>query len=408
MSDSTLAAEFEHLIAAALYLNSTEDLSTLCRHILEAGCQVLGSEAASLMIRDPSSGQLHWMAALGVAGPLILDETLRCGEGIAGWVAEAGQSVVSNDPQNDPRFSQRIDALSGFVTRHLLCVPMVLHGRVYGVLEFLNRPADQPFDEVDVRKALAFASMAAVTLENGRLIRVAEEVGNVREISRFKTEMVSVVAHEMRNPLTSIRGFSEMLATEDGLPFDKAREFGERIYEEAGRMDRLITDFLNLSRLESGSLPLADEPFELAAVMRRSVDKLDGLYPQHPISLEVPPDATVHGDAARTEQIVDNLLSNAVKYSPDGGVVRLEVRPEGATWRVAVSDHGLGIAPEHTSRLFHHFYRVPEKSHRKVRGSGLGLTIVKTLVEKMGGRVGCDSQAGVGSTFWFTLPRAAS
>src|SRR5581483_11759501 len=128
---------------------------------------------------------------------------------------------------------------------------------------------------------------------------------------------------------------------EDGLPADKAREFGERIYEESGRMDRLISDFVHLSRLESGSLPLHDEPFELAAVVTRSVDKLDGLYPQHPISVDVPPGAMVHGDVARTEQIIDNLLSNAVKYSPDGGAVHVAVRAEGATFRIAVQDHGL-------------------------------------------------------------------
>ncbi|MBM3462376.1 MAG: GAF domain-containing protein, partial [Armatimonadetes bacterium] len=375
--------DFEALVGAALHINAALDLESMGRAVLEEACRVLDTEAASLMLVDQGSGGLKWLAALGEAGPVIVNQDLQAGEGIAGWVAMAGETVVSNDAANDPRFCQRIDALSGFVTRSILCVPMVARGRILGVLELLNRSENRPFEAHDVRKAQAFSSLAAIALDHAQLLLVAEEAGNVREISRFKADMVSVVSHELRNPLTTIRGFAEMCAHHENVSLDDTRRFSGLIHDEAMRMERLIDDFLNLSGVESGALPVREASVPLQPALEAAVERQSGTRETHPITMSGGADAVVHADPDRIHQVLDNLLNNAVKYSPDGGAISVEAEMRGGVWRIWVRDRGLGIPRDSLPRLFHHFYRVPAPRHAHLPGTGLGLTVVKVLVERM-------------------------
>jgi signal transduction histidine kinase len=398
----TAVEDFETLVAATLRVNSTEDLEAMCRSILSGACQVLRSEAASLMLVEAPSGTLKWFSVLGEAGEMLVNQDLAPGEGVAGWVAQTGQSVVTNEAAEDPRFCGRIDALSGFVTRSLLCVPLVANGRILGVLEFINHPEGHPYGDYDVRKAQAFASLSAVALEHARLIRVAEEVGNAREIARFKNEMASVVAQEIRNPLTSIRGFAEIVVDEETDPV-RARESALRVLGEARRTERLLDDFLALSSVESAAL--GEERVALEPVVARCARRHQEGSALHEVRV-VADGGTAFGlaDAVRVEEVVDRLLSNAIRYSPEGGTVTVRLSRRGGDWRISVTDHGLGIPPECQARLFHPFYRIP--GHGALPGSGLGLTMVKTLVERMNGRVAVESDPERGTTFWFTVPAA--
>lgn len=400
---TTRSEDFEILVQATLRINSTEDLESMCRNIIVGACEVTRSEGAALMLIDERTGNLKWFSVLGGGGDLIVDYDLSPGEGFAGWVARAGQSVMSNEPASDPRFCSRIDALSGFTTQSLVCVPLLAHGKIIGVLEVINRAEGQPYSDLDVRKAQAFASLSAAALENSRLIRLAEEIGNVREISRFKNDMVSVVAQEIRNPLTSIRGFAEIIADEDVEP-DRRLEYAARVLDEAVRTERLLDGFLSLSRLESGQIPIREERVALHEVLAQCSSRHQD--PEHEVRVLAPDGEGMYvlGDRERIGQIIDHLLCNAVNYSPAGGPVTLKAIRRGSDWRVSVTDRGLGIPAECMSRLFHHFYRVPSAAHMKQPGSGLGLTVVKTLVEKMNGRLGVESDAERGTTFWFTLP----
>lgn len=432
-----VATEYEGLIRAALQLNSTLDLEALAGQILEGACEVLDSEAASLMLVEEPARHLHWFAVLGPAGAVLSHEALRPGEGIAGWVAQTGESVMTDAAATDPRFCARIDALSGFDTRALLCVPMVARGRILGVLEFLNPRDGEPFDARDMRKGQAFASLCTAALENARLFRVAEEVGNVRELARFKADMVTVVAHQMRNPLTSVRGYAEALMLDRELDRSQVELFSRRIHEEAVRLDRMVDDYLRVSRLQNAEIS-PEEEIDLDERASAAVSRFTSRSRRHRVRLEpdgsLPPRGSeaaggegrgsgcraepgpgqpesvgprrALGNGERIDQILDCLLDNAIRYSPDGGEVTVRVLAAGGEWRVTVTDRGLGIPPESIARLYHPFYRVPLPRHQCQTGSGLGLTVARTLVERLGGRLGVESRLGEGSTFWFTLPRA--
>lgn len=409
----TAADEFETLVEATLHINSSQNLETMCANILEAACRVLDTEAASLLLVDAPTGHLKWLAALGPAGPALLSQDLRPGEGIAGWVASSAETVVCNEASTDDRFCHRIDAYSGFTTRAILCAPMVARGRVLGVLELINPRSGADarrsgFEPHDVRKAQAFASLSAIALDSADLIRLAEQVGNAREISRFKTDMVSVMAEELRTPLTTIRGFSELLGDES-LQLDAARRFGTLIHEEARRLERMIEDLLGLTRLETGQVPMHEAVVALGPVLERCVTRRAAEGSGHVLRVdwsEGDAEPRVAGDPERVAEIVDRLLDNAVRFAPDGGDVVVTCERAGGTWRVSIKDRGLGIPESALPRLFHPFFRVSDPRSSKQRGTGLGLTAVKTLVERMGGTVGAMSQLGVGSTFWFTLPAA--
>ena len=400
-------AEFERLVQAALRVNSTDDLESVCRHILEGARGVLRSEAASLMLVDETKRTLEWFSVLGEAGEVLEKHDLSLDEGVAGWVARTGESLLLADPTSDPRFCGRIDALSGFVTRSLLCVPMVAQGRVLGVLELLNPPEGLPYTPDDVRKAQAFASLSAMALQNHHLIRLAEEVGNVREIGRFKNDMVALVTEEIRNPLTSIRGFSEVLVEGEADPAVLG-DYGTRIVAEVKRMERMIDGFAELARIESGHAPLREDSLTLSTIFDGAHDRWSNRSVRHDLRLVTTggEHARVVGDEQAVARIIDHLLSNAFIASPQGGPITVKAMHQRTSWRISVTDRGVGIAPDHQRRLFHPFQRITHPDTQGSSGSGLGLSLARALTERMGGQVGVDSHPERGTTFWFTLPAA--
>lgn len=397
--------ELDRLVQAALRISSTEDLESMCRHILEGAQQVLRSEAASLMLVDEANGVLKWFSALGEAGEMLANHDLSLDEGVAGWVARAGESVLLHDAQSDPRFCSRIDALSGFSTRSLLCVPMIAQGRVLGVLELLNDPADHRYDDDDMHRAQAFASLAATALQNHHLIRVAEEVGNVREISRFKNDLVTRVAEEIRNPLTSVRGFSDVIAR-DEADVATLRDFAGRIGGEVKRIESMVDGVLELARIEAGHTTVREDAVPIAPLLEAAQARWSERASHHALRLIINEgDAPcVLGDAERISQMLDLLLANAVEWSPDGGPITLRAARQSASWRVSVTDRGLGFPPGETARLFHPFHRLPHPKRDGLPGSGLGLSLIRALTLRMNGQLGADSDPERGTTFWFSLP----
>jgi signal transduction histidine kinase/CheY-like chemotaxis protein len=228
-----------------------------------------------------------------------------------------------------------------------------------------------------------------------------------RAAERLKDEFVSTVSHELRTPLTSLRGFAELLLTRPFSP-EEQREFVTVIHRETLRLTQLINDFLDLQRIESGRQVYDLARVELGPLLRETLALFQG-DDTHPLHLDVPePLPPVEADADRLRQVLTNLLSNAVKFSPHGGAVTLGARPEGAHIVVWVADQGIGIPPEALPHLFSKFFRVDNQATRRVGGTGLGLALVKEIVEAHRGRVWVDSVFGQGSTVYFTLPVAAA
>jgi PAS domain S-box-containing protein len=227
------------------------------------------------------------------------------------------------------------------------------------------------------------------------------------ELNHLKTDFLSTAAHELRTPLTSIRGFTELLLTRESSP-ERRKHYLTLINEEAEQLGQLIDDLLDVSRLEARrSLAVTFEPVNMGDLMTQAAKPFSESSPIHTIQIEglaaCPP---VKGDPFRLAEVVKNLLSNAVKYSPQGGPITVRGHVVDNFLEISVEDKGIGMTPEQLAHLFEKFYRA-DASNTAIAGTGLGLSITKLIVELHGGQIWVESQYGVGSMFYFTLPLAA-
>lgn len=251
------------------------------------------------------------------------------------------------------------------------------------------------------------------------VVVILNDITDIRNVERMKTAFVSTVSHELRTPLTSIKGFIATLLEDDEGYFDEAtrREFYEIIDQQCDRLTRLISDLLNISRIESGrSLDLHLSRVPVREVCERIIAAQQSYTDRHQLRLEADPDfPSIICDQDKFEQIMDNLLGNAIKYSPDGGEVCVRLTDEGDTIRVDVSDQGLGIPERHREKIFERFHMVDDDvDHRSVKGTGIGLYLVKALAQahkSADGKAGdvwlAHSVVGEGSTFSVRLPKVS-
>ena len=234
-------------------------------------------------------------------------------------------------------------------------------------------------------------------------VKVLRDVTRERELDRAKSALLSAVSHELRTPLAGIKGYVSSLLADD-VEWDEAtrREFLTIISQEADRLHRLVSNLLDMSRLEAGTLTIRRDVYHLGDIVARVLRSLS--QDRHPIVVDIPPDLPpVHVDAARVEVVLRNLLENALKYSPPGRPVYVRASLQGDMVAVRVEDEGPGIPPEHRERIFDRFYRVPGV---RAGGAGLGLAICKGFVEAHGGRIWVEESPQGGAAFVFTLPVA--
>jgi len=255
---------------------------------------------------------------------------------------------------------------------------------------------------------------ATVSGQDGKgigVVAILSDVTEVRNIDRMKSSFVAMASHELRTPLTAIKGFSSTLL--EGLDVDMyskedQREFLGIVVGECDRLRRLIDDLLNTSRIEAGE---SLKPNYTHVDIRTLLDKVQKVQQQattkHTVKLEVEnelPESIV-GDEDKLDQILTNLLNNAIKYAPNGGDVTIHAKREGNELVIGVKDQGLGIPKDHLGKVFEKFHRVNNEDNRKIYGTGLGLFLVKHLVEGVHmGKIWCESEVGVGSDFIFRIP----
>ena len=235
-------------------------------------------------------------------------------------------------------------------------------------------------------------------------------LANLSELERLndlKSEFVGIVSHEFRTALTGIQGFSELIRDEE-MTMEEVRELADDINRDALRLNRMITDMLDLDRIEAGKLDLNLGPVDLNAIILDCAERARTTSENHEISLDLDPDLPVlQADADRLVQVVSNLLSNAVKYSPDGGLIEIRSWAAANQVVVEVADHGEGIPPEFVGRVFERFERYSASPTSRVIGTGLGLPISRQIIELHGGRMWVESRLGIGSIFHFSLPLAS-
>lgn len=554
----TLGVEAEHGRLEVLYrvshmLGASLDLNEVLANVMDAVIELTHAERGFLMLIDKDTGRLDPRAARNFEQETLESRNMEVSWTVIRNVIESGQGVLTTDAQNDPRFSTQ-ESVILYSLRSVLCAPLRVRDRIAGVVYLDNRAQSGLFTSQDLEMLTAFASQAAIAIENARLYtqtdqalaeRVSEletlthidrelntqlnfsqvvetarhwaitgtgaadgwialledeaplsivagssdarqaalkgllgtvierclrETGSeslpaqdgnpallivalqyiqkpmgilvveqpeaftpdarqflermsgraasaiqnarlyraVQDANQAKTRFVSVVTHELRIPMTSIKGYTDLLRQEMVGPLtDMQQNFLEVIRNNVERMSVLVSDLSDISHIETGRMKLSLSSVNLSENVKQV---LQAIHPKidekkQTLTVDLPADLpAVNADPNRLAQVLTNLVSNANKYTDAEGKIDVHARLDGEFIRVDVRDTGLGISPEDQQRLFTQFFRSDDPMVREQQGWGLGLNVTQRLVELMGGVIGAYSEYRKGSLFWFTVP----
>ena len=398
--------ELEGLHRLSRLLLSSETMERIVGESIRIVAEMLDCDKMALLLNDEHGSCLVAMpSAVGLDEAQVEQLRLTLDEpSLAATVFRTKTPLVSNDAPNDAWVNRHMVQLLGIES--LLAVPLTTGPKPIGVLKAMNARKGY-FNEDDVRFAMLLGGQVGSLVESsmGRQ-RERQLVQKLREADRTKSEFVSMLAHELKGPMTTILGFSETLKQQwDKVSDEKKLSIIDIVGKETGRLSRLVNDLLDVSRMEAGTLRYELSPVSLPELLDSIMTVHTSLSAQHLVVNDLPPDLPkVLADNDRLRQVFINLLTNATRYSPEGTAIRVRARevPGDGMVEVTVSDEGIGISDQDQDRIFSKFSMLPKPGWVK-KGTGLGLFITKGIVEAHGGRIWVDSEPGKGSTFAFTL-----
>ena len=398
--------ESERMLAlhrASTLVAAETDPSEMLREILEAAAALIGRGTASVYRWDPKAAVLRH--AEGIRPERGVPIVLRAGEGISGEAFQTQKPVIVNDYAN---WEHAVPSTREAGWRAALAIPLLRAGQCLGVLTVRSTYPLARFDDDDARLLGLFGDQAIAALTTAELVEQQRRaVDQLERLNAAKSNFVSIVSHEFRTPLTGIQGFSELIRDEDLTPAEM-KEYAGDINKDAQRLNRMITEMLDLDRMESGKMTLSRQRVDVNAIVTEAAERLAPNSPRHPIQLNLDPQLPlVDVDKDKINQVILNLLSNAVKYSPGGGKITITTRVEGDHLHVFVRDSGLGIPAESLEKVFERYSRLESGATRYIQGTGLGLPIARQIIEMHGGHAWVESTVGEGSMFQFTLPLIA-
>ncbi len=578
LQEAQLAAHQLFILSeVSMAISSTLDLDTALERVMNRAVEILHAEAGSLLLMDPQGKELTFEVVLGPTGKELLGVKTQVGKGIVGTVAQTSQPLIINDVSQDARWNVKFDEATEFKTKNLLCVPMLAHDRVVGVIEVINKQDGTVFTPEDSNLLLSFAAQAAIAIENAQIftrtdLALAERVQDlqmlqmfdlqlqkslelpkvlditlthamdalgvsmglmgvirkeeaepglyllaqrgmpmemgryridpwpltrgimgrvartgtpelvndittakdylpkshrtrsllvvpvmreekvigvlnlestdpdyftqedlsfaqilvsqaaiaidnarlfdqVKDANRAKSEFMSTASHELKIPMTSIKGYSKLMQMGAAGPLnEKQQDFLTVVSNNVDRMDRLVSDLLDVSRIEAGRIRLEIENVQIADVINDVLASVRTQIEKKNLRLTVNVDDNlpeIRADYHRMVQIITNLVSNAYKYTPEGGSITVSARAHNGDINgiaVTVADTGYGISEEDQAMLFTNFFRASDQNIRNEPGTGLGLSITKRMIESHGGELTFKSQLGKGTAFTVTMP----
>jgi signal transduction histidine kinase/putative methionine-R-sulfoxide reductase with GAF domain len=392
------------LAQVLLALRSTADLVTACSVAGTSTMRLLEAAEYRLLGVDGRSGALRAIDETGLETP---------------YLAEIGGIVEHVMRFETPLFDDgsgtagRDAALWNHPPAAVLATPLMAAGSVHGML-LVAFDTPRAFSSLDRLAVLTIADALALTFEREemrrllrderqRIMRLEQRINEGEEAS---SSLMSVVAHEIRTPLTAIKAYTEAILENLANPHAPRERFLTIINDECDRLSRLVSDVLDLSRVEAGQRPLRLAKLQLPALVRETLEGLQPVASTRKITFETDLDAELapEADPDLLKRLLINLLGNAVKFSPAGGCVRLQARMRGEEWMCTVQDEGPGIPPEDLPRIFERFFRARQPGQQDVEGTGLGLAISRGIVELHGGRIWAQNIEPHGTRFCFSLP----
>ena len=398
--------ELEGLQRLSKLLTSAETVDHAVGESIRIVCDLLEcSQMAILLYDEEKDALIGHPPVVGMDEEKIKALAISLAEpSLIATVHRTGTPLVSNDAADDKWVDPNLR--DDFGIESLLVAPLSTGPHPIGVLLAINSRKGS-FEEGDVRFTSLLGSRIAAVIESSTAReRERALMQRLWEADRTKTEFVSMLAHELRGPMTTILGFSQTLSHQwEMVPDDKRQHFLDIITKETGRLSRLVADLLDVSRMEAGNLRYDLVPMALDDLVATVLEVHTSLHRDHEIVQAIPENLPkVMGDRDRVRQVLINLLTNATHYSPEGTKIKLAIAPseDGREVTVSVTDQGIGIAPQDVDKVFSKFVMLPKPTWVK-KGTGLGLYITKGIVDAHGGRIWIDSEPGKGATFNFTL-----
>jgi signal transduction histidine kinase len=369
--------------------------------IVDAIASSLGYETLAIRLVDDGPGH----AVVRCVGSHGLpydtgDLTIPMGRGVAGRVIASGRSEVVTDVRSDPDYIEWIPGI-----RSEMVVPIKDGDGPIGVLE-VQSSVPERFCAEDLARLERFATQIGLVVSNAKLLELERAtIERLRQLDTMKSDFVAVTSHELRTPLTSVQGFIKTLRRPDvSLSESEVQEFLAIVDRQTERLARLVEDLLLASRIEAGTIDLEFSTIDAGAALNDALEDLEKGRDRVQLAIE-PEMAPVATDARRLGQIARNLIENAIKFSPDPTPVRVTMLSErSGSLLLEVTDDGPGISPDELPHIFDRFHQVGDALRRETRGLGLGLYIVRNLVDALNGSVEVRSVVGQGTTFTVRLP----
>ena len=412
LEQQTATAEILRVISG-----SQTDIQPVFDTIVKSAARLCDGVFATLFRFDGEL--LHWMSQHN-STPEGIEAMQRRWPRPPGPETIIGRAVIDRtvihvrDSESDPDAPVETREIArAFGYRSVVSVPMLREGQPVGGLSVARR--DQPFTPAQISLLQTFADQAVIAIENVRLFtelearnrEIEDKSRQLEAASQHKSEFLANMSHELRTPLNAVIGFSEVLSEGMfGQLNEKQEEYARDIYSSGQHLLSLINDILDLSKIEAGRMELEVSEFRLPTALDNALTLVRERAGRRGIALGMTVDerlGQIQADERKVRQVVLNLLSNAIKFTPEGGRIEVQAGPVDGMVEIAVSDTGVGIAPEDQEAIFEEFRQVGTAA-KKVEGTGLGLALSRKFVELHGGRIRVESQTGAGSMFTFAVP----
>ena len=400
-------------------INSSLELNHILDNILEIIDEQFDYKYSAILLVD--KGHLFVEAGRGFHPSVVKNFRPKIGQGIPGNTVKLKKPLIIKDVSKDPRYINVNNP-----TKSELAVPIIYDGEAIGVFNIESDKLDN-FDEDDMILLSSFADQASIAIRNAQLYekiknfnlelkrKIERATKDLREanielkrLNQIKSDFVSTVSHELRTPLTSIQGYASLIFDGDAGPItSEQKEFLNIVKEETQRLTRLISDLLDISRIEAGKMAMTFNDFNIIDFMNSYKKEIENMASSKnlKVKIKVPNKLPIiKADADKLKQIFNNLVGNAIKFSNKNTTLRVTVKENSDNIQVDITDQGIGIAEKDLKNIFEKFQQVDTKMTRKAGGTGLGLPITKHLVEAHGGKIWVKSEIGEGSTFSFSLP----
>ncbi len=334
----------------------------------------------------------------GIPDPTVLEafEFLIRGSSDGIFITDSQQVIVQVNPAAAAMLGMTVEQMLGKQGRHCFSQNPAL-------LNLFTRSGDQMLDVHLPRRRLAAG--IATTLRGGERLVLLQDVTEKRELEARREALVKRVAHDLRNPISALEGFAE-LVTKFGDLNPQQQKFLTRIRQTASKLYDVVESLVDLAWIEAG-MPLAHTPIQLGALIQQSVSQLTSLAMRHQIVMAVSlqdPIPMIMGDPARIQTVIHHLLHNAIVYSPAEQSVAIHAWADDHEAYCSVADRGIGVADDEVELIFDRLYRSRDERVRDIAGGGLGLTMARTIIQRHGGDIWASSNLGQGSTFTFVLP----